>query len=246
MRLKSYITEMSKEIKTVRNIISPMIPLFFQYLQEKDWEIDDKELVEILNILFGKSKPPINFELSNEDGGGYKNIIGGDFNIEGTKVGVNIYLSKNVSKFFEQYKDPNKEKEFKDFRKNGFISDLENMISHELRHLGQLKSSNLKIQFIDPEDAAGYVKYLSSDSEIDAFSYQAAIEYLKTGKHGESYELYKTIFNPDKKTIKDKGNKESKNFQLWLKSKDKTYKKFLKKYERYKKKLKDMKLDKIF
>jgi len=254
MRLKEYLNE-SKEVSVVRDIISPRIKLLYDYLKSNNWEINDKDTVDVLNILFKTSLPQIIFKMSPvKSDGGYKNIVSAEFDIEGKSVIVYVYLPKNISDFFNQFIDPKKEKTFKNIKKNEFLSDLENMLSHEFRHLGQLKSSNLKIPFINPEelDPIDFWKYLASDAEIDAFSYQASIEYLKTGKNGVSYKLYNNIFNPDKKNIekelatkKDRSGSKYKSVKDWLKAKDKIYKNFLTKYERYKKKLKEAGLDKI-
>jgi len=227
MRLKEYIDEsVIDEVKNIINIIKPMISLLHRYLKDKDWEIDDKELIEVLNIVFGKGKPKFVFDISKEPYGGYKTVNNADFDISGPIISINIYLTKGASKFFETFKDPKEEKNFTNIRKNEFFSDLISMLSHEFRHLGQLTSSKFKAAFVNPDELTDktYWKYLESHVEIDAFSFEAAIDYIKNGKNGNAYKIYKQVFDP----------------------KDKTYKKFLKKFELYKEKIKKSGLDKIF
>ncbi|HUS51487.1 MAG TPA: hypothetical protein VMZ91_15060, partial [Candidatus Paceibacterota bacterium] len=225
MRLKEYITEMSKEYFIVNKIVNSRKKLFYEYLKDDDWTFSDKDIEDALNILYKDIKPPLTFHLTGDKAdGGYSTIISADFDINGKKIVVNVFLPKDISKYFEKYKDPENEKYFLDLKRNEFLSDLVNMLSHEFRHLGQIKSSNFKIPFINPEelDIMDFWKYLASDAEIDAFSYQAAIEYLKTGKNGVSYNLYNHTFNPDKKKLenelakkKDRSGSKYKNIQNW-------------------------------
>lgn len=255
MRLKEYITEMAKEFFIVNKIVNSRKKLFHEYLSSNGWTISDKDVGDVLNILFKDVKPQLTFHLTGmKADGGYNTIISAEFDINGQNIVVKTFLPKGIGKYFEKYKDPQKEKYFLDMKRNEFLSDLVNMLSHEFRHLGQLKSSNFKIPFVNPEelDPVDFWKYLKSDAEIDAFSYQAAIEYLKTGKNGVSYGLYNSIFNPDSREVekelatkKDRSGSRNKSAQDWLKAKDKIYKNFLTKYERYKKKLQKAGLDKV-
>jgi len=222
MRFKQYIDE-SMEIKEVGNLIKPKIKPLYDFLKKHNWIVSDKQLIDQLNKIFKSNDIDYMFKLTTDKGKIYRNIAGGGLSILKGNVGLEIELVKGVSDFFKRFAKGNKDKIFLDIRKNQFFSDLLSMMSHEFRHIGQLVSSKFKTKLINPEDAT-VGEYFGSDAEIDAFAFQAAIEFLKYDKHGGVYKTYSKIFDIN----------------------DKPYKKFLKRLESYKSKLKKMKLDKIF
>lgn len=226
MRFKEYINEAAAdEIKIVSYIIEPKVKLLYKFLKSNKWITDDKEITDILNILFKNKDIPIVFDISREKNKIYRYISGGEVEIGGGEIVITVHLQKGISEFFKRFAKPDKDKMFLDMRKNQFFSDLLNILSHEFKHLTQIRASDIKATFIDPSDLdpKDYHKYTGSDVEIDSFAFQAAIEFLKYGKHGGVYKMYKKTFEVD----------------------DSRYKKFLKKLESYKSKLKKMKLDKI-
>ena len=222
MRLQKYLDE-EIEIVEVGNIIRPKIKLLYNFLKKFNWIVTDKQLINQLNKIFKSNDIDYTFKLTTDKGKIYRNIAGGGLNIKSGDVELEIELVKGISDFFKRFAKGGKDKVFLDIRKNQFFSDLVNMMSHEFRHIGQLISSKFKTKLINPGDAT-VGEYFGSDAEIDAFAFQAAIEFLKYNKHGGVYKTYNKIFDIN----------------------DKPYKKFLKRLEIYKSKLKNMKLDKIF
>ena len=222
MRLKEYINE-AVETKEVNELIQPKIKPFYDFLKKQNWIVDDKDIVDFLNKLFKGESIGYKFKIVPGKGKIYRNISGGLLSIKGGQVVLDINIVEGVSNFFKRFAKSNKDKMFLDIRKNQFFSDLLNMLSHEFRHIGQLISSKFAITFIDPEVSSAY-EYFGSSAEIDAFSLQAAIEFLKYKKHGSVYKMYRKIFSSD----------------------DDNYKRFLKKLEKYKKELKQLNLKEIF
>ena len=220
MRFKEYIIEY-KEIEFVGDLIMQKIIPLGNFLKKHNWIVTDKKLVDGLNKIFKDSIIGIVFKMSPGGKSIYRYIDGGELEIANGEINVYVYLNKGVSNFFKRFaKEEKEEKVFYDPRKNQFFSELLNMLSHEFRHIGQIKSSELKALMAGPDDP----RYIAHKTEIDAFAYQAAIEWLKYGKGGQVYNMYKNLFD-------DRDNK--------------VYKRFLKRMEIYKKKLKKLKIDKL-
>lgn len=220
MRLKNYIVEVSvEEVKFVKNMITSKSKQLYNYFDSRDWVVTDKELISNLNKIFKDYN--IIFSIGSYKKRLYATIVEAEIDPDNTRVSV--ILPKKVSEFFRRFAKINKKEIFMDIGKNQFFSELLNTLSHEYRHMIQIVDYP-DIEFVGGESGEPTEVYLDNRAEIDSFSLQAALEYLKLGKPGKIIKMYKEHFSDDHRKFRN----------------------FMKKVERYKKKLEKLNFDKVF
>lgn len=180
MRLKKYINEITNPTvnKTIKIIESNLSELY-RILSKKNWKVDSKMLVKILNGLFKRYK--IGFHIEKESSSGaYRKYVAGARAYRNGTIEIGIYDNRKVSKFFLRFVQVSKFEIFNDVAKNAFLRELFDVISHELVHDEQLKKSDGKGWY--PTDELGIKEYLSDPTEIEAYAQQVAMEIHRKGK----------------------------------------------------------------
>jgi len=217
MRLNNYINETTEGITSLAKlIVTSMLNNIWLDLKKINFRLkSDKQLIDIMNK-HNKYPDYVEFALSNKKRKSLSRIVSiGIFDmVEKNKIIINV--RKDVYKFFDRFAKPNGEKIWFDLKKNQLTRDLISALSHEIIHsLQYLKSEGLA-NF--PSNAITSV-YISGHVEIEAFAAQAAVDLITTGK-SKFYDLYKELFEEDEISRK-------------------TWNKFLKKLDIYKKEIKN-------
>ena len=214
MRLKEYINEM-EEVHFVKKMIDSKSKELYNVLNAHDWVVTNNTLVKKLNKVFKDYN--IVFEIGSNKKQLYDTVIEAEIDSDNTKVDVK--LPKDISIFFRRFAKPDKKNMFMNVRKNQFFSELLNILSHEYRHMTQIVDfPGIEYMGYENDD------YLENKAELDAFSLQAALEYLKLKKPGKIIKMYQDHYSTDSKI----------------------YRNFITKVERYKAKLKKLNIDKVF
>jgi hypothetical protein len=224
MRLKQYITEMTKpSINVIRDIIEKKLHWMYKNFQRKNWNIKDKDVVNILSKMFEDDKRLfVRFYIDNDK---KRTSIGKYIHIaqiyeDGS---MTVGLRKDVGKFFRRFTRDDKQEIFFDINRNAFIRELFDTFIHEKLHYRQQIASKVGLVAtigLENED------YFSDPFELEAFAQDAAVELLRYGQGGKIFNIYSTLFG----TI----DKDDINYRKY----NKTWKIFLKKVMAFTKKIK--------
>jgi len=161
-------------------------------LERKKWNINDISAIEILNKYFIKNK--IQFHLSKK-----KTYHSGKYVAYGESWddgSIDIYLNKNFSKYWIKKFGSNPEG-FVDYDENMFFNEIFFTLSHELIHKRQSFKAGGKGNEVGVDifgDSPSEIDYYSSKKEVEAYAYQAYLEYMT--KDGESpiFDFYLNTF----------------------------------------------------
>jgi hypothetical protein len=194
MRLNDYIIEITKgTVPRVKAIFSKRLPDVKQELIRRKWNINDNSALEILNKYFIKNK--IQFHLSKgKTYHGGKYVAYGESWDDGS---VEIYLNKNFSKYWIKKFAVNPES-FDDYDENQFFGEIFFTLSHELIHKKQSfkasgKGNEMGVDIFG--DSPSELDYYSSKREVEAYAYQAYLEYMTQDGKSPIFDFYLTTFN---------------------------------------------------
>jgi len=198
MRLLSYIKETTEPtVVPVVTLINSIMPELYRILSKHSWNVDDEMLIKILNGVF--KRHGIEFDLSLKRKS-IKRLLGwGAFMLDGS---MEIYIEPfKVSDYFRRFVKNNKYGDFFSIRKNQFLRDLFDVMTHEYIHAMQNLKSKGKFADVEQRDDDSAYTYLSDKHEIEAYAQQAAIEIGRFGK-SDTVERYLNTFDRDDPALK--------------------------------------------
>ena len=202
MRLNIYLNEITKGSgKRVLSIFQKQIPKVKNDFISKKWNISDLDAIKILNTYFSKNH--IKFKLFRKISKGiYDFVKSGESFDDGS---IEIFLNKGFSSYWISNfsKDPNS---FDDFDKNLVFKQLFYILSHEMIHKTQFNKSNDSLD--DKKDKSKKDKsnddldYFSSTHEVEAYAYQAYLQYMSNKGKSDVFNFYITHFKKNDPVLK--------------------------------------------
>lgn len=228
MRLKNYITEVTKmanELKDIKKDFKEWFDIIAKVFDKRGWNMSDKDMLDALNAI---TKPQgVEWKIWKRRSSG-KYLSGARFGGEGVERGIyfTVYVNPGFTEYFKRFEKPNRRKMLFDINQNAFLRELFDILAHETTHAMQLFAIN---DFGNPDAYADQMErqgeqdvvhkkleYYSDPREIEAYALQAAIEYARLNQ-SRIIDIYHQYFKED-------------NPKVW--------KAFLKKYAFYKDEIK--------
>ena len=214
MKFDIYINESIKSLNRTKQVIEKTIVPIGKWLERNKFDVTTDQFIKTLNKAFNKH----DIYFWSEGRSKYNlntyikdmNLVRGD---DGFHIEVNVV--DDVDKYLKTLNKSN----FYSAKTNQFLMNLIEGLVHEFNHLEQdLKSKGKSFDTASGVgDEMSTSDYYMDKSEIDSHALQAAVYFLRYGKESYMHKQY---------TTGDFGDKE------------KTYKRFMKRYTKYLNRLK--------
>lgn len=158
MRLQDYLEETTKfQYNNTKKIITKNLSMLEKYVSERS--LDDNILLNILNASFKDDR--IFFTLENDAESQCVSSGLTDFKDGTIQIDIVSGCTRHIQKAYSK-------NNFFDFRKNPFLKELLEVLTHELTHRRQLEKS--KYIFKDMIEFNSIRDYLSFKNEIEAYA----------------------------------------------------------------------------
>lgn len=220
MRLERYLTESNAEaLREAKKKVEIILERLFRRLQKYNFDIPTTaDLADDLNKVAPKR---LKFLAGGARDAIGKYIHGAAFDATYYPPTLEVTLRQQAAEYFKRFKNPEKQKNFFDIKKNAFARELFNALSHEVVHKMQfMKSKGFPGAYGEIDPNVNWRIYLTNPGELDSFAAQAAVQAATTGR-SQIIGLYMRAAKDGDISQKD-------------------YKRFLKKYTQYDKELKAM------
>lgn len=168
---------------------------FIDYISEFDWNVNIKQLIEIMNEVWGEKEQIVFDKVGKKVGSlfGGKYFLSGETTPEGYTL---LNMTPKAVNYLRSFK--NNEAAFYSEGKNQFAREFIQVLSHELVHRKSFKKYKDIMKGAGKYDSIQ--EYLSKDSELLAFAQEAAIEYARYGK-SRTARLYAVAFKSTNPTF---------------------------------------------